>query len=144
MYEKYASITDEERLEENKMAMQSSLEALRLSFLGEDDYHQMMVALIDEMQQKTEKLQDLTKRAALPIGIKRLMNEWQAFVEEFIELLTSLQSLDYMVIKKKRAYEGLEELMADVDDWIDEADETLESCGESISYMEAWDIGVFF
>lgn len=124
--------------------MQNSLEALRASFLGEDDYHQMMVALIDEMQQKTEKLQDLTKQATLPLGIKRLMNEWQAFIDEFVEILTSWQTLDFMLIKKRRDYEALEALMAEVDDWIDEVNEALENCGGSLSYMEEWDIGIFF
>lgn len=124
--------------------MQNSLEALRASFLGEDDYLQMMVALIDEMQQKTEKLQDLTKQATLPLGIKRLMNEWQAFIDEFVEILTSWQTIDFMLIKKRRDYEALEALMAEVDDWIDEVNEALENCGESLSYMEEWDIGIFF
>ena len=124
--------------------MQNTLQELRSSFSGVDDYHQMMVALIDEMQQKTDKLQDLTKQATLPLEIKRLMNEWKAFVGEFIKLLTSWQTLDFVTIKKKRYYEALEALMAEVDDWIDEANEALENCGESLSYIEEWNIGIFY
>lgn len=122
------------------------LEQLKQSFSSkqeEKDYLEMILGMIDEICTIEEKLTAYHHEKEVALSIMRARQEWATYVEVFIEILSEWLLLDFARIKREKHYLDMEDLMADIDDWIESFEEENEETCLHFSYMESWDIGVF-
>lgn len=68
----------------------------------------------------------------------------EAILEEITDLLEQFVEMPYHLLISKKTYENFDEIMAELDDWVESINELIETHSEPFSYMEAWDLGVFF
>ena len=124
--------------EKQSMNLLEKLNTLLTSDQEATNYHQMLRALTDEIKDKTEKIY------AMKYKNQGMIAEWEAFVENYIAIMNEWGNSDLIWIKKKKLYEEMEPLMAEIDDWIDEVNEAVLNDEEQLKYIEKWDIGIFF
>lgn len=107
-------------------------------------YSETMCQVVEELMDKTGLVLQLNERN-LSKTVK--VQEWQEFIKDFLEWLNRWGEMPFELIKGKKYYEELDLLMADLEDWIDDTNESLEKLDQNeifFSYMEAWDMGIFF
>lgn len=107
-------------------------------------YSETMCQVVEELMDKTGLVLQLNEKN-LSKTVK--VQEWQEFIKDFLEWLNRWGEMPFELIKGKKYYEELDLLMADLEDWIDDTNESLEKLDQNeifFSYMEAWDMGIFF
>ncbi len=105
----------------------------------------MYESLIQNFRIQLQRFEALKEEGALKKIFNKHQDTFQGIMEEIIDFLEVLIKLPYKVLVGKKAYEEMDELIADLEDWIETINEDLEEVTNSkFAYIEAWDIGVFF
>lgn len=106
--------------------------------------YEMYDALLNECMLDIMQLEALERDVALKGSIMKYKSIFQQLIGELTILLQDLMQVPYPVLIKKKVYEEIDELIADIEDCIENINEALEGKGNLFHYMEAWNIGVFF
>ena len=99
------------------------------------DYYEMLVTFTSALIQLSQQVQGLKNQ------LKAYECQWLNIMDELCESLQMFQEESFIVVKGKKIYETVDEVVADLEDWIETVNEHVE---EALPYIEAWDIGVFF
>ena len=110
----------------------------------EGDLQEMLCALTEELIEKSQILFDAKQEKSIPISFMNSLKEWQEYMDAYCEVIRGWMNLDFITIKKCKYFEEMEDLMADLDDFIDTFNELYEVNNLQLGYMENWDIGIFF
>ncbi len=106
-------------------------------------YYEMLIHFTDEMIGLTQQIEQLKKDFSVRRQLKEYEHQWFDIMDELQESLQILELENLNSAKGKKLYETVDEIVADLEDWIESVNEYLED-KEPLSYIEAWDIGVFF
>lgn len=105
----------------------------------------MYESLIQNFRIQLQTFESLKEESVLKKIFNKHQDTFQGIMEEIIDFLEVLIKLPYKVLVGKKVYEEMDELIADLEDWIETINEDLEEVAENqFTYIEAWDIGVFF
>ena len=109
----------------------------------EKDYYAMLIELIDELVQLINDVEQMYKMDQMKVELNRYKGQWIEVIDEVCEYLEVLEEQTFALVKGKKLYESFDEVMADLEDWIENINEVIDN-EHPISYIESWDIGVFF
>ncbi|MBE6022292.1 MAG: hypothetical protein E7231_03535 [Cellulosilyticum sp.] len=102
-------------------------------------YYEMLSQVAAELialEQKVEAIKDQNIS-------KAYKHQWMEIIGELCEILEVLEEQDLKMVKGKKTYEAIDEVIADLEDWIESINEEIGD-EEQLPYFESWDIGVFF
>ena len=108
------------------------------------DYYEMLSSLTQELVDLERNMESLKQNPRIKNKLMPYEGQWLDLLEELCESLEVLEEQSYAVVKGKKIYESVDEIIADLEDWIECVNEVLEDEEINMSYLEAWDIGVFF
>lgn len=105
----------------------------------------MYESLIQTFRMQLQTFESLKEESTLKKIFNKHQDTFQGIMEEIVDFFEELMELPYKVLVGKKVYEEMDELIADLEDWIETINEELEEVTDSqFAYIEAWDIGVFF
>ena len=118
------------------------LEKQRKAQAAEGSYYEMLSRVVNELIHLIERIEQLSTVSHLKAAFKPYEGQWFFIMDEICEALEVLATEAFGAIKGKKIYEEVDEVMADLDDWIEAVNEM--EMDDTLPYLEAWDIGVFF
>lgn len=136
-----------ELLEKQFHELQTQLiqKMVTLQEASEQAIYKMYDAFIKECQSQLIQLEEMKKETLTKGIISNYEEEFYELIEEVVTQLNALLEVPCAVMIRKKSYcEAMDDLIADLDDWIENVNEALDGKGTGFNYMEAWDIGVFF
>ena len=107
-------------------------------------YYKMLEATIEELISLGAHVEKLKENLFTKSSFKAYQSEWEEMMEEIGEALDLLIEMPYKVVKAKKIYEDVDAVFADLEDWIESLNEEAFMESEPLSYIENWDIGLFF
>lgn len=107
-------------------------------------YYKMLEATIEELISLGAHVEKLKENLFTKSSFKAYQSEWEEMMEEIGEALDLLIEMPYKVVKAKKIYEDVDAVFADLEDWIESLNEEAFMEMEPLSYIENWDIGLFF
>lgn len=110
----------------------------------ETPYYKMLEATIEELISLGAHVEKLKENLFTKSSFKAYQSEWEEMMEEIGEALDLLIEMPYKVVKAKKIYEDVDAVFADLEDWIESLNEEAFMEMEPLSYIENWDIGLFF
>lgn len=105
-------------------------------------YH-MLSELMKECHQLLSAIEKVAQTPSCQAIMLAELPEGEAIVEETLAILEESIELPFKLLISKKVYEAIEDQMADLDDWIETLNESLEPFSYSFPYIESWDMGVF-
>ena len=109
----------------------------------EKDYDEMLIQLIDELLHLVNDVEEMNKIVQMKRQLSLYEDQWIGAMDEICESLEMLEQQSFGIVKGKKLYETFDEVMADLEDWIENINEVIED-KQPIPYIESWDIGLFF
>ncbi|MBP3886381.1 MAG: hypothetical protein J6F30_01815 [Cellulosilyticum sp.] len=107
-------------------------------------YYEMLACFAKELAQLVSQVQALKEKPIIKNKLIPYDGQYLAIMDELCETLEILEEESFTLVRGKKIYEVVDEMVADLEDWIENVNEILEDEGVNMSYLEAWDIGVFF
>lgn len=107
-------------------------------------YYKMLEATIEELISLGAHVEKLKENLFTKSSFKAYQSEWEEMMEEIGEALDLLIEMPYKVVEAKKIYEDVDAVFADLEDWIESLNEEAFMEMEPLSYIENWDIGLFF
>lgn len=105
--------------------------------------YNMLSELIKECHQLFSTIEEAAKTPSYQEVLLAELTEGEALMEELLEILEECIELPFKVMMRQKVYETIEDQMADLDDWIETLNESLDQPSCYFPYIESWDIGVF-
>lgn len=109
----------------------------------EKNVYVMLGKLMNECHELLNAVKKVAQTPSCQAIISSEFPEGESIVEETLAILEGITELPFKQLISKKVYETIEEQMADLDDWIETLNESLEHSSYSFPYIESWDIGVF-
>lgn len=113
--------------------------------IGEEaGYYEMLEAVTDELLALGLQVEKIKEMPLTQSHFRGYEEAWNDIVAAISEALQSLEELSYKEVKGKKIFEEVDEVFADLEDWIEDLNEETFMQEHPLSYLEAWDIGFFF
>lgn len=109
----------------------------------EEAVYRMLGELIKECYQLLSSIEEVAQQSSCQAIFLSELPEGEAIMEETLEILEECIGLPFKVLISQKMYETIEDQMADLDDWVETLNESLEESSCYFPYIESWDIGVF-
>lgn len=122
----------------------AQLESKATTQVQDGAYYEMLIQLAKELMDLVDQVETLKQETAIKNQLIALEGQWLETMDELCESFDILADESFGAVKGKKIYETVDEIIADLEDWIENVNEVLEDKGVNIAYLEAWDIGVFF
>ena len=110
----------------------------------ETGYYEMLGAVTDELLALCLQVEKIKEMPLTQSRFKGYEEAWHEIISAISEALQSLEELSYKEVKGKKIFEEVDEVFADLEDWIEDLNEENFMQEHPLSYLEAWDIGFFF
>lgn len=134
-----ASMDYQERLLKQKEKLEAKLEIQSEN----QGYYTMLIDLASALAKFATEVERLKKSSSAKYILTANEHQWLDIMEELCESLQMLEEESLKVVKQKKLYEAVDEVIADLEDWIEMVNESI-GAETPLAYIEAWDIGMFF
>lgn len=103
----------------------------------EKQFFEVLIALSENIHRVTNELVNELGE----VGHKEILENCEGVVVGLMESVQEVSEMPYRVIKLKKIFEMLDDLVSEMDDLIEDANEVVSN---GLSYIEDWDVAFFF
>lgn len=107
-------------------------------------YYKMIGQVCKDLLKIEGLIRTLQDNKLLNQQVRPIYEMMESAISSFCELLFQPEYQDFMLVKRKKLYEDLDDQMAELEDCIEDLNELLVEHGMKVHPLESWDIGLFF